>query len=166
MFPLFLIIFFCTLPLIICVDSPWISIWNESEKWCDLYKICQKVAFLRAAGTWWWCRWLSQPGKVSLPQLFWSRHKFNNILVIYMAFFPQNNNLRASEGMWTDPVQCAKLDWPEKNQYSRWGMRTSYRPLRKHRLGRQGGRVALYGIKQLECTELCLGMDEKPNDSL
>lgn len=29
-FPL-LLIYFCTLPLIICVDSPWISIWNESE---------------------------------------------------------------------------------------------------------------------------------------
>lgn len=124
------------------------------------------MASLRADGSWWWCRWVSQPSKVLLPLLFWGRHKSNNTLVIYMAFFPQNNHLRAFEGLWTDPVQCAKPSWPDKNQSSGWGRRTSYRPLRKLRLGRQGGRVALYGTEQVECMELCLGMDEEPIDSL
>lgn len=41
-----------------------------------------------------------------------------------------------------------------------------YRVLKKHRLGRQGGGVALYVSAQLECAELCLGRDEEPTKSL
>lgn len=41
-----------------------------------------------------------------------------------------------------------------------------YRLFRKDRKGRRGGRVILYISDQLECVEVCLGMDEKPTDSL
>jgi len=37
---------------------------------------------------------------------------------------------------------------------------------RKDRLARQGGRVALYVREQLECTKLCLGVDEEQGKSL
>ena len=38
------------------------------------------------------------------------------------------------------------------------------RLFRKDRLGRQGGGIALCVREQLERTELCLGMDEEPNE--
>ncbi|KAM9590815.1 uncharacterized protein ACIBXB_005869 [Morphnus guianensis] len=41
-----------------------------------------------------------------------------------------------------------------------------YRLFRKDRQGRQGGGVNLYVNDQLECMELCLGMDEEPTESL
>ncbi|GAB0179529.1 hypothetical protein GRJ2_000418200 [Grus japonensis] len=41
-----------------------------------------------------------------------------------------------------------------------------YRLFRKDRQGRRGGGVALYVNHQLECMELCLGMDEEPTESL
>jgi len=41
-----------------------------------------------------------------------------------------------------------------------------YRFFRKDRQGRQGGGVALYVKDQLECMEICLGMDEEPMESL
>ncbi|GAB0177964.1 hypothetical protein GRJ2_000261700 [Grus japonensis] len=41
-----------------------------------------------------------------------------------------------------------------------------HRLLRKDRQGRQGGGIALYVDDQLECTELHLGMDEEPSESL
>lgn len=34
------------------------------------------------------------------------------------------------------------------------------------KVGRRGGVVALYGSEQLECVELCWGMDEEPTESL
>lgn len=34
------------------------------------------------------------------------------------------------------------------------------RLFRKNRIGRQGRRVAVSGQENLECTEVCLGMDE------
>ena len=40
-----------------------------------------------------------------------------------------------------------------------------YRLFRKDRQGRRGGDVALYVNDQLECMELCLGMDEDPTKS-
>lgn len=167
--PSFLNNYFCKLLLIICVDSPWISLQNESE-------------ILRSAMTYtkYVKKWLFSgllflddgvggflsPARCHCHYFFWSRHKSNNTLVIYMASFTHNNDLRTSEGLWTDPVQSAKPDWPDKNQYSRWGRRISYWPLRKHRLGRQEGKVALYVTEQLECMKLCLGMDEEPTDSM
>ena len=41
-----------------------------------------------------------------------------------------------------------------------------YRLFRKDRQGRQGGGVAFCVNDQLECMELCLGMDEEPTKSL
>ena len=41
-----------------------------------------------------------------------------------------------------------------------------YSLFRKDRQGRQGGGIALYVNDQLECMELCLGMDEEPTESL
>ncbi|KAK4806252.1 hypothetical protein QYF61_013396 [Mycteria americana] len=41
-----------------------------------------------------------------------------------------------------------------------------YRLFRKDSMGRQGGGVALYVREQLECMELCLGMDDEPTESL
>ena len=41
-----------------------------------------------------------------------------------------------------------------------------YRLFRKDRQGRQGGGITLYVNDQLECMELCLGMDEEPTESL
>jgi len=41
-----------------------------------------------------------------------------------------------------------------------------YKLFRKDRQGRQGVGVTLYVKDQLECTELCLGVDEEPTESL
>ncbi|PKU27961.1 hypothetical protein llap_21735 [Limosa lapponica baueri] len=41
-----------------------------------------------------------------------------------------------------------------------------YRLFRKDKQGRRGGDVTLYVKDQLECMELCLGMDEEPTESL
>ncbi|GAB0205858.1 hypothetical protein GRJ2_003051400 [Grus japonensis] len=41
-----------------------------------------------------------------------------------------------------------------------------YRLFRKDQQGRGGGGVTLYVSDQLECMELCLGMDEEPTESL
>ena len=41
-----------------------------------------------------------------------------------------------------------------------------YRLFRKDRKGRQEGGVVLYVREQLECMELCLGMDAEPSGYL
>jgi len=41
-----------------------------------------------------------------------------------------------------------------------------YMLFRNDRQGRQGGDVAIYVNDQLECMELCLGVDEEPTKSL
>jgi len=41
-----------------------------------------------------------------------------------------------------------------------------YRLFKKVRQGRRGGDVALYLKDQLECVELCLGLDEELKESL
>ncbi|PKU45391.1 hypothetical protein llap_4335 [Limosa lapponica baueri] len=41
-----------------------------------------------------------------------------------------------------------------------------YRFFRKDRQGRGGGGVALYANDQIECMDLCLGMDREPTESL
>lgn len=115
--PSFLNNYFYKLLLIICVDSFWISLQNESE---ILRSALTYTQFVK--------KWLFS-GLLVLHDgvggflntvrchchyFFWSRHKSNNILVIYMAFFPHDNDLRACECLWTDPVQCAKPDWSDK----------------------------------------------------
>jgi len=59
-----------------------------------------------------------------------------------------------------------KPDWTDNNQFSSQGRKALYRLFRKDRLGRQGGGVALYVREELECMELCLGMDGEPTESL
>lgn len=60
-------------------------------------------------------------------------------------------------------MQCAKPDWTDNKEPSAQGRSTLYRLLRKDKLGRQGGRIALY---MRECIELCLGMEEEPAKNL
>jgi len=48
-----------------------------------------------------------------------------------------------------------------------WSIGTGgHRLFRKDRQGRRGGGVALYVKDQLECMELCLGLDEEPKEGL
>ena len=55
--------------------------------------------------------------------------------------------------------------WWDSSCYWSIGM-GRYRLFRKNRQERRGGGVALYVKNQLECMELCLGMDEEPTESL
>ena len=41
-----------------------------------------------------------------------------------------------------------------------------YKLFKQHRPRRGRGEVALYAREQLECVELCLGMDDEPTKSL
>ena len=66
----------------------------------------------------------------------------------------QDYDLTGITEMWWD----GSCDWSV-------GME-GYKPFRKDRQERQGGGVAPYVNDQLECMELCLGMDEEPTESL
>jgi len=63
-------------------------------------------------------------------------------------------NLVAVTEMWWDNLH----DW--------YAVMDGYRLFRKDRPTRRGGGVALYVREQLECTELCLGVDEEGVESL
>lgn len=47
-----------------------------------------------------------------------------------------------------------------------WSVAVDYRLFRKNRLRWRGGRAAFYIRLQIECTKLCLGMDDKTPENL
>ncbi|KAK4829098.1 hypothetical protein QYF61_002049 [Mycteria americana] len=63
-----------------------------------------------------------------------------------------------------DLIDIMDMWWDGSYDWS-FGME-GYRLFRKGRQGRRGGGVALYVTDQLECMELCLGMDGEPTKSL
>jgi len=58
-----------------------------------------------------------------------------------------------------DLVGITEMCWD--GSYDKSAEMEGYRLFRKDRQGRQGGGITLYVSDQLECMELCLGMDEK-----
>ena len=63
-----------------------------------------------------------------------------------------------------DLIGIMEMCWDGSHDWSH--LMEEYRLCRKDRLGRQGGVVVLYVNEQLECTELCLGMDEEVTENL
>ncbi|GAB0182364.1 cAMP-dependent protein kinase inhibitor alpha [Grus japonensis] len=63
-----------------------------------------------------------------------------------------------------DLIGIMEMWWD--GSYDRTVGMEGYRLFRKYRQGRQGEDVALYVNDQLECMELCLGMDEELTESL